>query len=116
MKYVSVPWSPLEAALSILKVSFLIKNSFRDGINKKEKNAPQYRILSLLKVRELPYGIVMSQSSFTVTNLPYILDSNPHPNLIRTSFCRFLKRKKKFVRGSNPHRSFNRPLPTRQTD
>ena len=37
------------------------------------------------------------------------------PNLIRTSFCRFLKRKK-LVRGSNPHLSFNRPLPTRQTD
>jgi hypothetical protein len=37
-------------------------------------------------------------------------------NLIRTSFCRFLKRKKKIVRGSNPHLSFNRPLPTRQTD
>ena len=29
------------------------------------------------------------------TVLPYILKSNPHPNLIRTSFCRFLKRKKK---------------------
>ena len=37
-------------------------------------------------------------------------------NLIRTSFCRFLKRKKMLVRGSNPHLSFNRPLPTRQTD
>ena len=31
-------------------------------------------------------------------------------NLIRTSFCRFLKRKKKLVRGSKPHLSFNRPL------
>jgi len=48
--------------------------------------------------------------------LLYILESNPHPNLIRTSFCRFLKRKKKLVRGSNPHLSFNRPLPTRQPD
>jgi len=48
--------------------------------------------------------------------LPYILESNPHPNLICTSFCRFFKRKKKLVRGSNPHLSFNRPLPTRQTD
>jgi len=37
-------------------------------------------------------------------------------NLIRTSFCRFLKQKKKLVRGSNPHLSFSRPLPTRQTD
>ena len=26
--------------------------------------------------------------------LPRILESNPHPNLIRTSFCRFLKLKK----------------------
>ena len=31
-------------------------------------------------------------------------------NLIRTSFCRFLKRKKKLVSGSNPHLSFSRPL------
>jgi len=30
--------------------------------------------------------------------------------LIRTIFYRFLKRKKKLVRGSNPHLSFNRPL------
>jgi len=37
-------------------------------------------------------------------------------NLIRIRFCRFLKRKKKLRRGSNPHLSFNRPLPTRQTD
>ena len=49
--------------------------------------------------------------------IPYILESNPHPNLFRTSFSRFLKRKKKkLVRGSNPHLSFNRPLPTTQTD
>jgi hypothetical protein len=40
----------------------------------------------------------------------YILESNPHPNLIRTSYCRFLKRKKKLFRVSNPHISFNRPL------
>jgi len=26
--------------------------------------------------------------------IPYILESNPHPNLIGTSFSRFLKRKK----------------------
>ena len=47
----------------------------------------------------------------------YILESNPHPNLIRNSFCLLLKRKKKkLIRDSNPHLSFNRPLPTRQTD
>jgi len=28
-----------------------------------------------------------------LAEVPYILESNPHPNLIRTSFCRFLKRK-----------------------
>ena len=33
----------------------------------------------------------------------YILESNPHPNLIRTSFCRFLKRKKKLVRSFKSH-------------
>jgi len=42
------------------------------------------------------------------SNIPYILESDPHPNLIGTSFCRFLKQKKKLVRGSNPHLSFNR--------
>jgi len=53
----------------------------------------------------------------TVCYVPYILEFNPHPNLFRTSFCRFLKQtKKKLIRGSNPHLSFNRSLPTRQTD
>jgi hypothetical protein len=37
------------------------------------------------------------------------------PNLIRTSFADFLN-EKKLVLGSNPHLSFNRPLPARQTD
>ena len=31
-----------------------------------------------------------------VAVIPYILESNPHPNLIRTSVCRFLKRKKSY--------------------
>ena len=46
--------------------------------------------------------------------IPYILESNPYPNLIALVFADFLK-VKKLVRGSNPHFSFNRPLPTRQT-
>jgi hypothetical protein len=44
---------------------------------------------------------------FPLQNIPCILESNPDPNLIRTSFCRFLKRKKKLVRGSNPRLYFN---------
>jgi hypothetical protein len=38
--------------------------------------------------------------------LPYILESNAHP-----VFGDFLN-EKKLVRDSNPHRSFNHPLPT----
>jgi len=34
---------------------------------------------------------------FAIRELPYIVESNPHPNLIRSSFCRFLKRGKKKV-------------------
>jgi len=26
--------------------------------------------------------------------IPYTLETNPRPNLIRTSFCRFIKRRK----------------------
>ena len=48
---------------------------------------------------------------YTLSTKYYRIFSNP----IRVSFCRFLKQKKS-VRGSNPHLSFNRPLPTRQTD
>jgi hypothetical protein len=40
--------------------------------------------------------------------LPYILESNPHS----VFFCDFLNGKKKLVCDSNPHLSFNRPLPT----
>jgi len=60
--------------------------------------------------------LFIAQTFSKKNNVPYILESNPHPSLIRTSFSRFLKRKKKLVRLSNPHLSFNRPLPTRQID
>jgi len=63
----------------------------------------------------LPLDIVWLNCTPTYEYIPHILESNPHLNLIRTSFCRFLKRKK-LIRGSHPHLSFNRPLPTRQTD
>jgi hypothetical protein len=45
-------------------------------------------------------------------NIPYILESNPHPNLIRTFFFATFLNEKKLVRASNLHLSFNRPLPT----
>ena len=38
---------------------------------------------------------LICQCFLTTLEVPYVLESNPHPNLIRTSFCRFLKRKKK---------------------
>jgi hypothetical protein len=44
--------------------------------------------------------------------LPYILESNLHPNLIRAQFLAISLNGKKLIRGSNPHLSYNRPLPT----
>jgi hypothetical protein len=46
----------------------------------------------------LPYKYIaclVYDSHIRHVNIPYILEFNPHPNLIRTSFRRFLKRKKK---------------------
>jgi len=53
---------------------------------------------------EKSWSILVLPNTFLIQNrndkrkeeadeLPYVLESNPHPNLIRTSFCRFLKRK-----------------------
>ena len=47
---------------------------------------------------------IVNLRSYLITIIPCILEPSSHPNLIRTSFCRFLKR------GSNPHLSFNRSL------
>ena len=75
-------------------------------------------ILSTHNKRPTRYKILKNIRKITIVFnvLLYILESIPHPNLIRTSFCRFLKRKKKLACGSNPHLSSNRPLPTRQID
>ena len=67
------------------------------------------------KKNDIDYKRLKELNSTVFGNLPYILPSNPHPNPIRTSFSRFLKQKMS-VRGSNPHLSFNSPLPTGQTD
>ena len=61
---------------------------------------------NLFYIREVGSAFPDPLSSFqrqrVARIIPYILESIPHPNLIRTSFCRFLKRKKKLVRSSNP--------------
>jgi uncharacterized membrane protein len=62
----------------------------------------------------LVHSVSLETSFFSLKNLWYIY--RIFSNLIRTSFCRLLKWKKKLVRSSNPHLSFNRPLLTRQTD
>ena len=67
------------------------------------------------EIRAVGKILYHAEEQTDIKKLPYILEYNPHPNLIHTRFCRFLK-EKKVVRGSNPHISFNRPLPTRQTD
>jgi hypothetical protein len=54
----------------------------------------------------LPISIFIEVKQSCFLNLPYILESNPHP-----VFATFLN-EKKLVRASNPHLSFNRPLPT----
>jgi len=48
----------------------------------------------------------------------YRIFSNPIRTWIQSAlvFVDFLNEKTKLVRGSNPHISFNRPLPTRQSD
>jgi hypothetical protein len=61
--------------------------------------------------RILPFAIsIQSLVENNNSYIPYILESNPHPNLIRSSFADFLNEKKKLVRSSNPHLSFNRLL------
>jgi hypothetical protein len=52
--------------------------------------------------------VLKTSAHFHITiKLPYILESNLH-----SVFDDFLKKKKKLVCGSNPHLSFNHPLPT----
>ena len=48
-----------------------------------------------LCLRALKFYWSVLQIVYIVSEIPYILESNPHLNLMRTSFCRFLKRKKK---------------------
>lgn len=50
MKYVNFPWPPVEAALSIFNVSFLVKVFFLEGCSANKGDSHQYRITSLLKM------------------------------------------------------------------
>ena len=68
----------------ILVLAFTSLRTSNIRINELEKCVP-----ALFQCRYKAYRCILSR------NIPYILESNPHPNLIRTSFCRFLKRKKK---------------------
>jgi hypothetical protein len=49
---------------------------------------------------------VENLNALDVSDIPYILESNPH-----LVFATFLN-EEKLVRASNPHLSFNRPLST----
>ena len=65
-----------------------------------------HRIWPILPVhnenmRAAPIFVPCNIADTVTFELPYILESNTHPNLIRTSFCWFLKRKK-LVHDSNP--------------
>jgi hypothetical protein len=48
MKHVSFPWPPLEAALSIFKVNFFVKNNL-EAINKNKQDSHKFRIISHLR-------------------------------------------------------------------
>jgi hypothetical protein len=52
MKYVSFPWSPLDAALSILNASLFVNNIFFfwDESNKNKGDCYQCRIISFQKM------------------------------------------------------------------
>ena len=56
------------------------------------------------------FNMFICCESFKTCDIPYILECNPH------QFLPISNMKKKLVRGSNPHLSFNRPLSARQTD
>ena len=47
--------------------------------------------------------VILSQQTATLSKTRRKVNYRMVSNLIRTSFCQFLKRKKKLVRGSNPH-------------
>ena len=57
MKYVSFPLFPVEAALSIFKVMFFVKNCFRRVINKDKVNLNQWRSLSFPKMCVLKISV-----------------------------------------------------------
>ena len=56
-KYVSFPWSPLEATLSILNMFFVTK-TFLEGINKTKRDCNQCRIISFIKMSVLKRSVL----------------------------------------------------------
>jgi len=65
----------------------------------KTQNQVDEFIIFCVGRKKFKYGVFnwdacVTHHMVSFLNLLYILESNLHPNLIRTSFCRFLKRKK----------------------
>jgi len=69
-------------SLHILKCQWISTSSLRTVASS------QCEMYIMRYAEESPLSLLL------LYDIPYILESNPHPNLIRTSFCRFLKRKK----------------------
>ena len=57
--------------------------------------------ISLITFSMMSFVFMISSQFLPDPVVPYILEAIPHPNIIRTRFADFLK--KKVVRSSNPH-------------
>jgi len=104
---ISPPW------LTLLQQTYVFTYiSFQSSVHSGHMNAGVGKCL----IAFLMMGLRKELPGMAVTKTLRALYYRIFSNLIRTNFCRFLKRKKELVRGFNPHLSFNRPMPTRQTD
>jgi hypothetical protein len=56
-KYVRFPWSPLEATLSILNISFFVTKTFLEGINKTKGDSRQCRNIRFIKMSVLKRSV-----------------------------------------------------------
>ena len=87
----SIRWTKNQSLQGIY--SYTEKETLSTGMSNEMKRTRIWFKVSICVDVDEPTGSV---------TVPYILESNSHPNLIRTSFADFLNEKKKLVRGSNP--------------